>query len=132
MRRVFAHAGIEYGRLDFGMSADGRLQAWEINTNPGFIRSADSYPKELLSNSQYVGDEFEAALRSLDVSSSGPPIEIPWIPPAHAGGGWVTTRRRIPGRHRLRGLLRMPGLRAWSRTVVGRRLYERAAATQPR
>ena len=31
--RVFRIAGIEYGRLDYGL-ADGRLQAWEINVNP--------------------------------------------------------------------------------------------------
>lgn len=32
-RQVFSLAGIEYGRLDFGV-LDGRPQAWEINLNP--------------------------------------------------------------------------------------------------
>ncbi len=30
---LFELAGIEYGRIDYGV-ADGRLQVWEINTNP--------------------------------------------------------------------------------------------------
>jgi hypothetical protein len=33
LRRVFAIAGIEYGRADFGIVA-GRIQIYEINTNP--------------------------------------------------------------------------------------------------
>lgn len=33
LRRVFAIAGIEYGRADFGI-VNGRLQVYEINTNP--------------------------------------------------------------------------------------------------
>src|SRR6185503_13937857 len=32
-RQVFALAGIDYGRLDFGV-LNGRPQAWEINLNP--------------------------------------------------------------------------------------------------
>jgi hypothetical protein len=31
--RIFDLAGIEFGRIDYGM-LDGRLQVWEINTNP--------------------------------------------------------------------------------------------------
>jgi hypothetical protein len=34
LARVFALAGIEYGRADYGI-AEGRIQVYEINTNPG-------------------------------------------------------------------------------------------------
>jgi hypothetical protein len=34
VREVFRVAGIDYGRVDYGV-LDGRPQAWEINTNPG-------------------------------------------------------------------------------------------------
>jgi hypothetical protein len=34
--RVFALAGIEYGRVDYGM-VGGRLQIYEINTNPAIV-----------------------------------------------------------------------------------------------
>jgi hypothetical protein len=33
LRRIFALAGIEYGRIDYGLRK-GRLQVWEINTHP--------------------------------------------------------------------------------------------------
>lgn len=33
---AFAIAGVEYGRIDFGIS-DGRPQFWEINTNPDLL-----------------------------------------------------------------------------------------------
>jgi hypothetical protein len=33
LRRVCELGGVEYGRVDYGM-LDGRLQLWEINTNP--------------------------------------------------------------------------------------------------
>ncbi|HYI44885.1 MAG TPA: hypothetical protein VE174_05400 [Actinomycetota bacterium] len=33
IRRIAALAGVEYGRIDYSMK-DGRLQVWEINTNP--------------------------------------------------------------------------------------------------
>ena len=33
LRRIFALAGIDYGRIDYGVRGD-TLQVWEINTNP--------------------------------------------------------------------------------------------------
>jgi hypothetical protein len=37
LRRAFEVAGIEYGRADYGV-VDGRVEIWEINTNPYLIR----------------------------------------------------------------------------------------------
>lgn len=36
LREFFDAAGIKYGRIDYGIK-DGRIQAWEINTNPMLI-----------------------------------------------------------------------------------------------
>ncbi len=33
LREIFRIAGVEFGRIDFGVR-DGRVQTWEINTNP--------------------------------------------------------------------------------------------------
>jgi hypothetical protein len=33
VREIFRSAGIDYGRIDYGFS-NGRLQVWEINSNP--------------------------------------------------------------------------------------------------
>lgn len=42
LMEIFRLAHIDYGRVDYGI-ADGRIQVWEINTNPALInRSAES------------------------------------------------------------------------------------------
>jgi hypothetical protein len=40
LKRIFAIAGITYGRVDYGLR-DERIQVWEINTNPMVIPPAD-------------------------------------------------------------------------------------------
>jgi len=36
LREIFDLAGIEYGRIDYGLT-NGRIQVWEINTNPTIL-----------------------------------------------------------------------------------------------
>ena len=36
LRAVFAEAGIDYGRIDYGVGPHG-LEVWEINTNPTIV-----------------------------------------------------------------------------------------------
>ena len=38
LREIFGLAGIDYGRMDYGL-LDGKVQVWEINTNPTIIGS---------------------------------------------------------------------------------------------
>ncbi len=38
LRAMFAEARIEFGRIDYGISKDGTIQVWEINTNPSILR----------------------------------------------------------------------------------------------
>lgn len=45
-RGVFETAGIEYGRIDFSLCADGAPQVWEINTNPMLLGWRAKYLKE--------------------------------------------------------------------------------------
>ena len=40
LRRVFELAGIDYGRIDYALS-EGRMQVWEINTNPWIMSFGD-------------------------------------------------------------------------------------------
>lgn len=40
--RIAAAAGIDYGRIDYAM-LNGRIQVWEINTNPVVVRSEADY-----------------------------------------------------------------------------------------
>jgi len=50
LRSIFSHSGISYGRIDYSMKG-GRIQVWEINTNPVVVRSKDSY------ESMYMQDQ---------------------------------------------------------------------------
>jgi hypothetical protein len=37
VREIFALARVDYGRIDYSFDADGRMQVWEINTNPTLV-----------------------------------------------------------------------------------------------
>jgi hypothetical protein len=68
IRRIFDVAGIEYGRLDFAV-IDGKVQAFEINTNPQTI----GFSQEPLRRGAdaLFGPNFTKALESLDCTQSG-------------------------------------------------------------
>ena len=42
LREIFECAQIDYGRVDYGL-LDGRVQVWEINSNPGVMLPPDKY-----------------------------------------------------------------------------------------
>ena len=44
IRSVFETAGIEFGRIDYGISG-GQIQVWEINTNPMIAPKPTFFPK---------------------------------------------------------------------------------------
>jgi|GEM_PF-456918 len=46
---IFERANIQYGRLDYSLK-DGRIQVWEINTNPYVMAPPDYYRDEHLPN----------------------------------------------------------------------------------
>jgi hypothetical protein len=84
LRRVFAIAGVDYGRIDYGV-LDGAPQAWEINLNPtlgrrmGHQREVALAP-ELLALRETVRETFHSQLRAaflaLDSGSEGPDVEV--------------------------------------------------------
>jgi hypothetical protein len=43
LRQIFALARVDYGRIDYGFRK-GRLQVWEINTNPYWVVSKERHP----------------------------------------------------------------------------------------
>ncbi len=73
---AFEVAGLEYGRADFGL-VDGRVQVWEINSNPVVSHGGD-HPVELRRESQDVAwDALVAAVARLaERAPSGPPVEL--------------------------------------------------------
>ena len=64
LERAFEIAGIEYGRADYGL-VDGRVQIWEINTNPYLIRPEYTRQKARRDALQAFSNRFNEAARGL-------------------------------------------------------------------
>lgn len=54
IERAFHLAGIDYGRIDYGLK-DGAVRIWEINTNPMFARPKDLAIERLPAQEHSVG-----------------------------------------------------------------------------
>ena len=68
LRETFARAGIDYGRIDYGLLGD-RPQVWEINLNPTLCRNpADparrQLPDSLARLREQVREAFHVRLRA--------------------------------------------------------------------
>jgi hypothetical protein len=92
--RIFALAGIDYGRIDYGV-VDGRIQTFEINNNPTVLARPPGW--EDANYSRYA--ELHAqALRGILRSTSGPALKIGdgnrAVDTVHAGA-MRAVRRRI-------------------------------------
>ena len=58
--KIFRLANIGYGRIDYGL-LDGKIQVWEINTNPILIQQHDKYDKDTFPIKQQLVDELSDA-----------------------------------------------------------------------
>ncbi len=65
VRPAFEMAGIEYGRIDYGI-LDGRVQVWEINTNPTCMMPRHKRLPEQLPLDDYVKGKFDEGWRSIN------------------------------------------------------------------
>ena len=74
INHIFSLAGIDYGRIDYGM-LDGRIQVWEINTNPsnggpplnsGIERTPPDIMRLQRPNRKLFFEQFESMLSSVD------------------------------------------------------------------
>lgn len=71
LAKVFTLAGIDYGRVDFGL-VDGRIAVYEINTNPS-IKPPSDHPNETRRASMRAGwQKYCDALRRLDEQITAP------------------------------------------------------------
>lgn len=64
LRRLFQIAGISYGRIDYGI-LDGRLQVWEINTNPNIMGPISSSIPERFDIQQFFLKHIKSAFESI-------------------------------------------------------------------
>jgi hypothetical protein len=68
LKEIFTLARIDYGRVDYGL-LDGRLQIWEINTNPQIISPLKrniEYPSFRVAGRQHISQRIRAAFESVD------------------------------------------------------------------
>lgn len=112
--RIFEIAGIDYGRIDYGLLGE-RVQVWEINTNPTFGpgphgRSSDAASQRFRDlqapGKRLFYDRFEECLSAID-SVSGAEV-IPFTPPPQDLLAYAKERRehaRIEARVRRRAAL---------------------------
>lgn len=62
---IFDAAGIDYGRIDYALK-DGRIQVWEINTNPQIVKPPEKYPEDTLPFHRAFADRFAEAFATFD------------------------------------------------------------------
>jgi hypothetical protein len=74
VRQVFDDANIDYGRIDYGLK-DGRIQVWEINSNPTCMTPAAEQLPERLHLDEIIQQRFDEGWAQIDCPlSPGPPI----------------------------------------------------------
>jgi hypothetical protein len=96
LRRVFDLAQIEYGRADFGFYR-GRLQIYEINTNP-HVAAPGRHPSPIRERSlRHVWKFYLDALRAID-SSGGGLVSVPngKLQQNRVWKNWLVRTRKSP------------------------------------
>lgn len=72
---IFELAHVDYGRCDYAL-VNGRIQVWEINTNPIILRSRDQYEAVLMPAQEHFSIKIRAAYEAIDLKTD-PQLKIP-------------------------------------------------------
>ncbi|HEY1385609.1 MAG TPA: hypothetical protein VGF43_18430 [Dongiaceae bacterium] len=102
LREIFRIAHIDFGRVDYGI-VDGRIEVFEINTNPTFSRARITHDRKMIRRKLTI-EGLVAGFRDLDAGRHG--------------SGVVRFKTPKPKLHRLRN-------RSWSRRIKDRIAYAR-------
>ena len=65
LKEIFSAANVRFGRIDYGV-LDGRVQVWEINTNPMIMTVDDRQNPWRVRVQEYFSRRFADALKELD------------------------------------------------------------------
>ncbi|MEX1075715.1 MAG: hypothetical protein WED27_04605 [Pirellulales bacterium] len=92
---IFAVAGVDYGRIDYAIHA-GRIQTWEINTNPMIMTADDRRCEPRVPMQERFAGALEEAFAALDDERRGasPPIRVE-PPDRRRITKWRSVRERI-------------------------------------
>jgi len=86
---IFALANIEYGRIDYGL-VDGRLQVYEINTNPTIVGGRGGPIKpERRAKRLRLTNQLVDAFRAMDAECPGGVDSIAVTPPKRGVPDWI-------------------------------------------
>jgi hypothetical protein len=95
VNHVFDLAGVDYGRIDYGFDADGRMQVFEINTNPMVMPKRDTVAPLRLDAQRASADRMIQAFQELAGESRERPVR-------QGFPRWARARLRGPVRPRNR------------------------------
>ena len=84
VRRAFELAGIEYGRIDYGL-VDGHIRVWEINTNPTVMSDLYRTARSRRPLQREFMARYRTAAEGLDSTAPGPDIPLAFRAPGLAG-----------------------------------------------
>jgi hypothetical protein len=78
LREIFETARIEYGRIDYGV-LNGKVQTWEINTNPGLAGDPEIYDPKHMPTQQLFLKMMTESLEAIDLPTpKDPQSQIPF------------------------------------------------------
>jgi hypothetical protein len=103
LQEIFQRSGIDYGRIDYTV-ADGRIQVFEINTNPIMLLGVSKLAPRRWESQASSARQINAALGKLDAG-------LPAADPARVQADARVYRRRMRIHRALRRLGIRPGKR---------------------
>lgn len=106
LRETFEIAGVEYGRMDYGVLGD-RLQVWEINTNPVTILNPSHYGEAHMPIKRLLAERIGPALAALDTPATG--VVALEVPPALHQRAHAERRAETRSRKRVKTVRRIKG-----------------------
>lgn len=77
LRSLFDRAQIQYGRIDYALDREGRIQVWEINTNPQIMRAPEAYPEALRLFHHAFAERYLDAMHSIESEGEGG-VDVDW------------------------------------------------------
>lgn len=118
LREIFSAARIDYGRIDYSL-LDGRIQVWEINTNPTIIHPKSDYPPQAMAVQSHFVEAFGKALVDLDEAGPTPGTAVPLALDEHLSrrvqAEWQSEGARKRRHQRMRRLLMKVPLFWWGK-----------------
>lgn len=69
LREIFSIANIDYGRIDYSI-LDGKLQVWEINTNPIVMKFKNNYNQNQIPAQEYFALKVRNAFEAINLENA--------------------------------------------------------------